>query len=367
MPRARLRAVVGPAAVLLPLVLSVAGLGSGCATTSPLASSPRAGEVPGLTVASPLEVQAEEAVRRQDWVEAEARTQALTAAEPDSARAWLLRGMALLGRERRAEAAEALERSVALGDSAQARYNLGITRAQEGQVEQARGHFARAVELQADYGLGWKSLAKAEAALGHFPEAARALEEARRLRPADAEVEALDTQLAQVLAVQGVPREALAHHARAGALAQQGRDEEARAAYAAALAVHPAFADAHLRLGVSWLERGEPARAEEALRAALAHARPVERRLRAEAQGALAEALLLRGGAGVAEAVELARQALAATGERAAPLDTLARACDAAGDGACAAEAYRRLLASREPLSPEVRERAEGRLRALAP
>lgn len=53
-------------------------------------------------------------------------------------------------------------------------------------------------------------------------------------------------------------------------------------------------------------------------------------------------------------------------GERGAVLDTLGRACEAAGDLPCAREAYRRLL-ERPHLPDPLRSAAETRLRALGP
>jgi predicted Zn-dependent protease len=331
----------------LPLLASLLCLLS-CAT--PAASGAGAGtagggETGGVSVASSAEVRAEEAVRQGAWGEAEARTAALVEAQPASARAWLLRGQALLGAGKAAEAVGALERSVALGDSARARYGLGTARAQGGQLEGALADFLRAVELEPGYGLGWKSVAKAQAALGRFPEAARALLEAQRLRPTDAEAEELGGLLGQALAARQLPREALQHHARAGALEKQGRAADAEAAYRAALAQAPAFADCHYRLGMLARARGAQGAAEEALRAALAGYRADEDLLRAEAQLALADVLLAQGGTRAAEAVALAKAAISARGERPVALDVLARACQAAGDEACARDARGQLEA----------------------
>jgi predicted Zn-dependent protease len=93
---------------------------------------------------------------------------------------------------------------------------------------------------------------------------------------------------------------------------------------------------------------------------------PAHPELLADARGKLAELLVERGDpATAAEAAGLAREALAARPDRPHLVDVLARACDAAGDPACAREAFARLLA-RPNLPPGVRERAEARARALA-
>lgn len=159
----------------------------------------------GVSTASSLQTRTEEAVERQDWDTAGTLGAELTQREPENARGWLMLGIALLGQGKHADAVAALERSVALKDSAQARYNIGIALAQMGKVQDALTHFERAVELKPDYGLGWKSVAKARAAVGRFPEASKALREAKRLRPDDPEVDALAFQLAQVLELKEAP------------------------------------------------------------------------------------------------------------------------------------------------------------------
>jgi tetratricopeptide (TPR) repeat protein len=85
--------------------------------------------------------------------------------------------------------------------------------------------------------------------------------------------------------------------------------------------------------------------------------------LHADAKARLAAVILDRKG-DATEAVALTRAAVAARGERPALLDLLGRACDAAGDAACARDAYAKLLGARR-LPGDVRARAEGRIAAL--
>jgi predicted Zn-dependent protease len=67
------------------------------------------------------------------------------------------------------------------------------------------------------------------------------------------------------------------------------------------------------------------------------------------------------------EAITLMRELISRRGERPDSLETLAQACDAKGDRACAVEAYRKLLATGAALPSETKAHAQQRLGALAP
>jgi tetratricopeptide (TPR) repeat protein len=285
---------------------------------------------------------------------------------PENADAWLFLGMMHLRAGRHQDAITALEQSVLLQDRAQARYYLGFCLEASGRPDQALPHFERAAALKPEEANAWVNVARVRAALGRFEKAAQALQQARRLKPVDRELDALAYRIAQGLITLRAPEEAVARHERGVELAGEGRNEEAMREFEAALARAPTFADCHHNLGLLARRREDFARAEREYRAAIAGYAAGEEPLRAEAQNNLANLLVARGGS-PEEALTLVREALTVRGERAGYLDTLARACDAKGDRACAVEAFRKLLASGEPLAPEVKGHAQARLGALSP
>jgi tetratricopeptide (TPR) repeat protein len=65
-----------------------------------------------------------------------------------------------------------------MGDNADIRYDRGVTYARMGNLNLARQNFALAAKWDPTNGLAWRSLAKAEHALGILPEAAKSYEQA---------------------------------------------------------------------------------------------------------------------------------------------------------------------------------------------
>jgi tetratricopeptide (TPR) repeat protein len=313
----------------------------------------------------PLPVRADQARHRQDWPATASLYRQLTAEHPDDAEAWLWLGLASMKLNRLDDALPALERTVALKDSPQARYNLGLLHAMRGRTDLALPHFQRSVDLDANYGFGWYGLAKAQAELGNLQGAAAAVLNAKRLRPDDPEVDQVAIEIAQNLSATSLPRAALILHARGGTLIQAGKHDEAEQAYREALRIAPTFADCHYNLGSLARRRGDLETAEREYRTAIAGYTPGEVRLLADARNNLADLLVARQ-KNYPEAVTLVRQAIEVRGARASYIDTLARACDANNDVACATDSFKKLLTFTE-IPPEVRAHAAQRLKVLAP
>jgi tetratricopeptide (TPR) repeat protein len=114
----------------------------------------------------------------------------------------------------------------------------------------------------------------------------------------------------------------------------------------------------------SW-RMGDVELAEKLLRQAIPKFPDRLEGLRADAKGKLA-ALLVERGRAPDEARDLARAALQVRGERAHLLSVLGKACDAVGDGACARDAYARLLALPH-LPDDARRIAQERAAAVVP
>jgi tetratricopeptide (TPR) repeat protein len=313
----------------------------------------------------PLSVRADQARQRQDWPATAALYRELTTQNANDAEAWLWLALACMKLDRFDEAGPALERSIALKDSPQARYNLGLLRAMRGRTDQALPHFQRSVELDPNYGFGWYGLARAQAELGNLQAAAAAVLNAKRLRPDDPEVDQVAIEIAQNLSVTALPRAALILHARGGTLVQAGKHQEAEEAYREALRIAPTFADCHYNLGSLARRRGDLDAAEHEYRTAIAGYSQGDIRLLADARNNLADLLVARN-KNIPEAVTLARQAIETRGARASYIDTLARACDANKDAECATSTFRKLLTFTE-LPAEVRAHAVERLKVLAP
>jgi tetratricopeptide (TPR) repeat protein len=161
------------------------------------------------------------------------------------------------------------------------------------------------------------------------------------------------------------PQESLDRCSRGRAAAMEGQYVEAEREYRNALKYSPAYRWCTANLAEVRFVLGHPAEAEELLREAIAGYPARLDGLRSDAKGRLASLLVARGQGG-AEAVALARAALAARGEQAAVLEALALACDATGDVACARDAWQRLLA-RPHLAERTRARAAERIAALPP
>jgi tetratricopeptide (TPR) repeat protein len=139
--------------------------------------------------------------------------------------------------------------------------NLGAALQGDGRLDEAQGHYERAITLSHDYAPAYNNLATVLRAKGRLGEAEATYERALRLRP---EYPEAHYNLANVLLDEGKPGEAIDHfrqalqtiaasadvHNNLGiALAGQGKHEEAIAEFRAALQVDPDSVKARRNLG----------------------------------------------------------------------------------------------------------------------
>jgi protein O-mannosyl-transferase len=182
-----------------------------------------------------------------------------------------------------------------------AHYNLGIVLSEQGEAEQAIGHYRRAVDLRPDYAEAHYNLGRLLVEQGQFDDAIAHYEKAAAVNPADAEAQnnlgvtlfgigraddaiahyqkALEIQpdyaeascnLASALVAKGdfdgaiarytaclaaIPDQEEARYNLASALLRKGRIDEAIIQYQKVLQLHPDSADAHANLGSAWLAK----------------------------------------------------------------------------------------------------------------
>ncbi|HET8734766.1 MAG TPA: hypothetical protein VFM45_13450 [Anaeromyxobacteraceae bacterium] len=260
---------------------------------------------------------------------------------------------------------EALDRSIALGETAEALYlrgrSLGIAR----KFERAAPDLERSLALGGGDGSAWPVLAAVQVNLGDDVRARLAYEGAVQALGEAVAVDRFWTMLLAMPPDPGQPQEALDRCSRSQAAMFQGRWPEAAHEQRNGLRKSPGFTYCIALAGVTAARLGDPASGERAIRRAIADMSDRLAPLRADAQAWLG-ALLLEKDGGAKEATALARASLAVRGDRAGTLDLLARACTATGDEACAREATERLL--RLPGLPEaMRAEASRRLSAAGP
>jgi tetratricopeptide (TPR) repeat protein len=156
---------------------------------------------------------------------------------------------------------------------------LGVLALERGELDAAEPHFRAALASQPDWSEVHLGLADVAAERGHWHEAIRGYEQARRLRPGDAKPR---MRLARALAAAGQPQRALAS-ARAAVeradastaaparvvlasiLLQQDARDEALATLDAALERDPELGQAHVLRGLALLLSGRTPEAEAAL------------------------------------------------------------------------------------------------------
>jgi tetratricopeptide (TPR) repeat protein len=235
---------------------------------------------------------------------------------------------------------------------------LGTSR----RFDDAAQDLTRALELDPSSAEGWALLSAVEVNRGDDVAAARAFGEVARVVGRGPAVELVWPTMFAMAPDPAQPQESLDRCLRGLAAQLDGRWDEALREQTAALrhARHAYWCGAGIAESLRRL--GDLARAEALYRGVVGAFPEGQGHLRADAQGRLA-ALLLELGRPPAEAIALAREALARRGDRAALLETLGRACHLAGEVACARDAWQRLL--RRPNLPEaMRADAEARLQA---
>ncbi|HZZ29760.1 MAG TPA: tetratricopeptide repeat protein [Pirellulales bacterium] len=170
-------------------------------------------------------------------------------------------------------------------DYPEAYLNLGIALAGEGKIAEATDHFQHALQIKPDYAEAHYNLANILAQTGHLPEAIEHYQEAVRLKSDFAEAHNnLSTALYQTgdmleamhqdkQALQIKPDYAEAMSNLANCLLQLGYLEEAGEYYRQALALSPDFYDAHFNLGLVLLKTRRPQEAIKHFEQAL-HSNP---------------------------------------------------------------------------------------------
>lgn len=262
-----------------------------------------------------------------------------------------------------AGAIELLDRALALEERPETRVLRGRFRGVARRFDSAAEDLELATRRWPADGDAWAALAAVQVARGDEWAATRAFAGAVATMERRAAVDRVWTLLLAMAPDPVQPQEALDRCSRGRAAALDGRWEEALHEQLNGLRKATRFEWCIAGLAESTRRLGDPGQAEGILRRLVASHDPAHPELLADARARLAELLVERGAA--AEAIPLAREALAVRPDRPHILDTLARACDAAGDAACARDAFARLLA-RGDLPSEARVRADARSRALA-
>ncbi len=237
-----------------------------------------------------------------------------------------------------------LDRAAALGENAAVLAARGRALGLVRRFDDASRDLERAAELEASRSETWATLAAVQVNRGDQVEADRAFAALVQLGDPAAAQDRAWTQLLAMLPDQVAPQETLDRCSRGVVAGLAGEWIEAERELRSGLR----YAPGHAWCGAQWAESlartGELARAEQSFRMAISAFPADQAPLRGDAEGRLA-ALLVSTRRNAAEAVSLARSALAARGDRAALLFVLGRACELARDAACSADAYRRLVA----------------------
>lgn len=294
------------------------------------------------------------------WVQAEERLGAAARLAPADPRPHLALAELHTARRNLTAAADEAARAAALEDGVEPRVLRGRALALLRRFDEAVPDLERAVALRPAAPLPHAVLTAVHLNRGDVVEARRVHAASVAAFGRAAAADALSVQLHAIAPDPVAPEEALDRCSRGWAATLDGDWEYARNEMLVGLRYAPRFTWCSAGVGEAMWRAGDAARGEQVLRAAIADYKPHQATLRADASGTLAALVLERGRA--AEAVDLARGALAVRGDRVALLDVLARACEAAGDAACARDASERLLRSAGAPGP-LREAAERRVK----
>jgi len=342
-------------------VLLVTMGGLACASSRP---APPATATPAPSVAPTVNALAEgeAALARAQWARADSLLAEAERREP-SPRTAALRARAVLEQARFEDALALARRSIARSETYEARFVEGRVLAIRRELEGSARSYERCIALEAGRPEAWSALAALRLAVGDQPGAEQAFAELARRVP---RLQAEDLVWTDIQRAPPDPfqlQEGLDRCSRGTAAYLAGNYPEARHEMLSVMGLMPGFAHCWSELGkVSW-KMGRPEDAEAAFRRALQGYRPDQPGLRADTEALLAALIVERGG-DAAEAVRLARASVGVRGERAATVETLARACEAAKDRACARQSYGKLVEAAAAPEP-TRLRAKERLEAL--
>jgi tetratricopeptide (TPR) repeat protein len=258
-----------------------------------------------------------------------------------------------------------LDRSIALGATSEALLLRGRILGVARRFDEAASDLDRGLALAPGDGSGWPILTAVLVNRGDELEARRSWDASLKALGAGAATDQLWTMLLAMPPDPQEPQESLDRCARSQVAMFMERWVEAAHEQRNALRNAPGFSWCIALSAETSSRLGDQATAERLFRSALPGYPDRLAHLRADTQAWLARLLLAKGG-NAREASDLARASLAVRGERTATLDTLARACAAAGDIDCAHEASERLL-QRPNLPDSMRTAAQERLRTPLP
>lgn len=222
------------------------------------------------------------AIEKGDYALALAAVSEALAADPRSANALNLRGIALRRLGRVTEAIGSYREALALRPRyAQVHYNLAIAHEKHRNPKEALASYRRAVELQPDHARALSNLARLYAQQGEPSRAIECAERALGFAPDFAEarvnlalgylkaenLERARREAGQALAAN--PNLAGAHEVMGVAWLASGRSDEALASLRAAAALEPAEPRFHQQLAHAWEAAGDHERARLALEDAL--------------------------------------------------------------------------------------------------
>jgi tetratricopeptide (TPR) repeat protein len=253
------------------LLLAVSLLSTRCATSS---------EAPGTSVgraAGPTSsnaqatlAQGEAALKRSDWKSAEALLTQAEREDPRSARASALLATAIFHQARWADALAAAQRSLAKGETFEARLVEGRVLAAQRKFEGAIASFERCTVLDPGSADAWSALSGARLAVGEQAGAERAYAEVAKRLP---RIEAEDHIWTDILRMQPDPlqiQEALDRCARGTAAYMAGQYPEARYEQVVVLGTVPQYGHCWSELGKTSWKLGKLDDAEQYFRRARA-------------------------------------------------------------------------------------------------
>ena len=168
---------------------------------------------------------------------------------PENPFAWKALGAVLEKLDRKSEAVNANQKSVALSpQDAEAHNNLGVSLKELGRLDDSETSYAQAITLKPDYAEAYNNRGNTLKELGRLDESEASLRQAIAYKPNFVE----------------------AHSNLGNTLKELGRLEEAEASYMQAIVLKPDYAEAYNNMAITLQELGKLDKAEALLRQAIA-------------------------------------------------------------------------------------------------